>query len=109
MYITSLFEKRCSQMEPDKIVTAFCETLNNSLEESLVYISDDCVYQNMPFPAVIGPQGVLETLQGFFEITGQVRIKTNADYHRVRLNQVSCKCSREHMTNSCFSFILRAA
>ena len=76
MYITSLFEKRCRQMEPDKIVTAFCETLNNSLEESLVYISDDCVYQNMPFPAVIGPQGVLETLQGFFEITGQVRIET---------------------------------
>jgi limonene-1,2-epoxide hydrolase len=63
-------------MEPDDIVTAFCNTLNSNLEESLIYISADCVYQNMPFPPVIGPEGVRETLAGFFEVTGHVRIET---------------------------------
>ncbi len=63
-------------MEPSDIVTAFCEALNSNLEDSLMYISDDCVYQNMPFPPVVGPQGVRDTLAGFFQVTGPVRIET---------------------------------
>ena len=63
-------------MSPSELVTAFCETLSNEgIEASLRYIAEDCVYQNMPFPPVYGPQGVRETLQGFFVITGNVRIE----------------------------------
>ena len=58
-----------------KIVTDFCDTLSEDLEASLDYISDKCVYQNMPFPSVIGRSGVRSTLAGFFEVTGNVRIE----------------------------------
>lgn len=64
-------------MTPEEIVNAFCETLSRKgIEESLAYIADDCVYQNMPFPPVVGPEGVRSTLAGFFKITGNVRIET---------------------------------
>ena len=59
----------------EAIVTDFCDALNVGLDESLKYIAPDCVYQNMPFPAVHGPQGVKDTLLGFFEVTGNVRIE----------------------------------
>ena len=58
-----------------KIVTTFCEILSEDLESSLDYISDECVYQNMPFPSVIGRSGVRSTLAGFFKVTGNVRIE----------------------------------
>lgn len=63
-------------MTPEEVVNAFCDALNEDLESSLKYIADDCVYQNMPFPAVHGPEGVRSTLAGFFELTGPVRIET---------------------------------
>jgi len=63
-------------MSPEEVVNAFCEALNRDLEASLVYIADDCVYQNMPFSPVHGPDGVRTTLAGFFEVTGPVRIET---------------------------------
>ena len=59
----------------EKIVADFCDTLSEDLEASLDYISDKCVYQNMPFPSVIGRSGVRSTLAGFFEVTGNVRIE----------------------------------
>lgn len=63
-------------MSPEEVVNAFCAALNEDLESSLVYIADDCVYQNMPFPPVRGPAGVRDTLAGFFKLTGPVRIET---------------------------------
>ena len=63
-------------MSPEEVVNAFGTALNDDLESALKYISDDCVYQNMPFDPVIGPQGVRDTLAGFFEVTGPVRIET---------------------------------
>ena len=63
-------------MSPEEVVNAFCAALNEDLESSLVYIADDCVYQNMPFPPVHGPAGVRDTLAGFFKLTGPVRIET---------------------------------
>ena len=62
-------------MTPEEVVNKFSEALNRDLEESLQYIADDCVYQNMPFDPVIGPEGVRTTLAGFFEITGPVRLE----------------------------------
>mgnify|MGYP000932218208 CR=1 FL=1 len=57
-------------MTPEQVVNAFCTALNDEgVEASLRYIADDCVYQNMPFPPVHGPQGVRDTLLGFFQIT----------------------------------------
>ena len=61
--------------EAEKIVSKFCDALSLDLEASLQYISTDCVYQNMPFPVVHGRQGVWDTLAGFFELTGNVRIE----------------------------------
>jgi limonene-1,2-epoxide hydrolase len=63
-------------MTPEQVVDAFCAALNADLEQSLQYIADDCVYQNMPFPPVHGPQGVRDTLEGFFKLTGPVKIET---------------------------------
>lgn len=63
-------------MSPEEVVNAFCAALNENLEASLQYIADDCIYQNMPFEPVIGPEGVRDTLSGFFEVTGPVRIET---------------------------------
>lgn len=63
-------------MTPEETVNAFCAALNDDLESSLKYIADDCVYQNMPFDPVIGPEGVRSTLAGFFQVTGPVRIET---------------------------------
>lgn len=63
-------------MSPEEVVNAFCDALNKDLEESLRFIADDCVYQNMPFPPVVGPEGVREVLAGFFQVTGPVRIET---------------------------------
>lgn len=63
-------------MTPEETVNAFCTALNADLSECLQYIAEDCVYQNMPFPPVHGPEGVRSTLAGFFEITGPVRIET---------------------------------
>ena len=64
-------------MSPDEVVTAFCETLSNDeVKPSLKYIAPNCVYQNMPFPAVTGPEGVDSVLSGFFETTGPVKIET---------------------------------
>ena len=63
-------------MTPEEVVNVFCATLNRDLEESLQYIADGCVYQNMPFPPVYGPAGVRSTLAGFFKVTGPVRIET---------------------------------
>lgn len=64
-------------MSPEEVVNAFCEALNTKgIEESLRYIADECVYQNMPFDPVVGPEGVRNVLAGFFEITGPVRIET---------------------------------
>ena len=63
-------------MSPEQIVTAFCEALTaNDMDRALTFVSDDCVYQNMPFPPVHGPKGVSDTLLGFFKITGPVRIE----------------------------------
>jgi limonene-1,2-epoxide hydrolase len=63
-------------MSPEEVVTAFCTTLNEDLGASLRYIAPDCVYQNMPFPPVIGVDAVRDTLAGFFRVTGNVRIET---------------------------------
>lgn len=63
-------------MSPEALVDAFCSALNEDLDAAIVYIADDCIYQNMPFPAVRGPAGVRDTLSGFFKITGPVRIET---------------------------------
>lgn len=64
-------------MSPEEVVNAFCETLTkDGVKASLRYIAEDCIYQNMPFPPVHGPEGVLETLEGFFAVTGNVRIET---------------------------------
>ena len=64
-------------MSPEEVVNAVCDALTNQgVEASLAYIADDCVYQNMPFPAVHGPSGVDEVLSGFFKLTGNVRIET---------------------------------
>jgi len=62
-------------MSPEEVVNAFCAALNEDLESSLVYIADNCVYQNMPFPPVHGPSGVRDTLAGFFKLTGPVRVE----------------------------------
>ena len=63
-------------MLPEQVVDAFCQALNDhDLEASLRFIAADCVYQNMPFPAVHGPAGVRDTLAGFFTVTGPVRIE----------------------------------
>jgi len=59
----------------EKIVTDFCNALNEDLETSLKFIADSCIYQNMPFPPVVGPTGVRDTLSGFFKITGPVKIE----------------------------------
>jgi len=63
-------------MTPEEVVNNFCAALNRSIDESLQYIDADCVYQNMPFDPVYGPQGVKDTLGGFFEVVGHVRIET---------------------------------
>ena len=47
-------------MTPEEVVNKFCEALNRDLEESLQYIAEGCVYQNMPFDPVVGPEGVLK-------------------------------------------------
>ena len=61
--------------EAERVVTAFCDALSVNLGSSLDFISEKCVYQNMPFPAVFGQEGVRSTLSGFFEVTGNVRIE----------------------------------
>jgi limonene-1,2-epoxide hydrolase len=63
-------------MSPEEIVTAFCDELNRGVSGALIYLSDDCVYQNMPFPAVHGPEEVKSVLEGFFAVTGSVHIET---------------------------------
>ena len=64
-------------MSAEQVVNAFVKALNEEgVEASLRYLSDDCVYQNMPFPPVYGPGGVREVLEGFFQLTGPVRIET---------------------------------
>ena len=64
-------------MSPEEIVNAFCDALNDDgIEASLKYIADDCIYQNMPFDPVVGPEGVRGVLSGFFQLTGNVRIET---------------------------------
>ena len=64
-------------MSPEDVVNAFCDTLTqDGVKASLKYIADDCVYQNMPFPPVSGPEGVDKVLSGFFQATGPVHIET---------------------------------
>ena len=63
-------------MSPEEIVAAFCDELNRGVTGALIYLSEDCVYQNMPFPAVHGPEGVKKVLENFFVVTGPVRIET---------------------------------
>jgi len=64
-------------MSPEAVVDAFCAALNDQgLEAALAWIAPGCVYQNMPFPPVTGPQGVRDVLAGFFRVTGPVRIET---------------------------------
>ncbi len=64
-------------MSPEETVNAFCAALNDEgVEGSLRFIADECVYQNMPFDPVTGPEGVRAVLAGFFELTGNVRIET---------------------------------
>ncbi|MFT4580832.1 MAG: limonene-1,2-epoxide hydrolase [Gammaproteobacteria bacterium] len=62
-------------MTAEEVVNRFCTALNRDLDESLAFIADNCVYQNMPFEPVIGPQGVRDTLESFFQVTGHVRIE----------------------------------
>jgi limonene-1,2-epoxide hydrolase len=62
-------------MTAEEVVNRFCTALNSDLDKSLVFIADNCVYQNMPFEPVFGPQGVRDTLAGFFQVTGPVRIE----------------------------------
>ena len=49
-----------SQKTPEmEIVRSFLKTLEaQDLEQALTYVSDDIEYQNMPLPAVRGPEGV---------------------------------------------------
>jgi len=64
-------------MTPEQIVNAFCDALNREdMSAALAYVSADCVYQNMPFPPVHGPDGIRQTLEGFFVATGWVKIQT---------------------------------
>jgi len=63
-------------MSPEAIVTAFCRALSaEDMDGALALLCNDCVYQNMPFPPVHGPQAVRDTLLGFFTTTGAVRIE----------------------------------
>ena len=64
-----------TQTDAEKVVTEFCNVLSKDLDSSLDFISDECVYQNMPFTAVHGKEGVRSTLSGFFEVTGNVKIE----------------------------------
>jgi limonene-1,2-epoxide hydrolase len=63
-------------MNPEEIVASFCDELNKGVVGSLIYLSEDCIYQNMPFPAVRGPEEVKNVLEGFFAVVGPVRIET---------------------------------
>ena len=63
-------------MNPEEVVASFCDELNKGVVGSLMYLSEDCIYQNMPFPAVRGPEEVKNVLEGFFAVVGPVRIET---------------------------------
>lgn len=64
-------------MSPEQVVNAFCEATNRQdMAGMLQFIAPDCVYHNIPLPPVYGPQGVKATLEGFFVLTGWVRIET---------------------------------
>ena len=65
-------------MTPDETVTAFCNALsNNAWDTAASLLSNDCVYLNVPMePAIIGPQGVCDTLKGFLSVLGSIRIET---------------------------------
>lgn len=64
-------------MRPEEVVDAFLAAANRQdMAGMLKYVAPDCVYQNMPFPPVHGPEGVKSTLEGFFQLTGWVRIET---------------------------------
>lgn len=63
-------------MSPEQVVDAFCAATNRKdMPAMLALIADHCVYQNMPFPPVHGPEGVRTTLEGFFQLTGWVHIE----------------------------------
>jgi len=63
-------------MSPEEVVNAFCTALNREdMPGTLAFIAPDCVYHNMPFPPVHGREGVKTTLEGFFKLTGWVRIE----------------------------------
>ena len=64
-------------MTPEEVVNAFAEALNREdMEGMLAFIAEDCVYHNMPLPPVQGPEGVRRTLEGFFKLTGWVKLET---------------------------------
>jgi len=64
-------------MTPEEVVNGFAEAFNREdMDGALAFIATDCVYQNMPFPPVHGPEGVRRTLEGFFQLTGWPKIET---------------------------------
>lgn len=64
-------------MTPEEVVNGFADAFNREdMDGMLAFIAADCVYQNMPFPAVHGPEGVRRTLEGFFQLTGWAKLET---------------------------------
>ncbi|MSR14808.1 MAG: limonene-1,2-epoxide hydrolase [Gammaproteobacteria bacterium] len=84
-------------MTSDQTVTAFCSAINRSAwDEAVALLSDDCVYLNVPMePAIVGPQGVRDTLQGFLSLLGSIRFEIQ---HQVATGNVVMNERIDHVT-----------
>jgi limonene-1,2-epoxide hydrolase len=52
---------------PTEIVNAFLEAMaRKDYDAGLVYVADDCEYENLPMGRVVGPAGVRGVLEPFF-------------------------------------------
>ena len=66
-------------MTSEQVVTAFCEAWDRSdLEAILGMLSKDVNYQNVPAPAMIGPDAVREFIAPLIDATDRIEFIVNA-------------------------------
>lgn len=54
---------------PDSLVREFTALLAaKNLDAACAYITEDCEYDNVPIGKAFGPQGLRDTLSGFFQV-----------------------------------------
>ena len=63
-------------MTPDEVVTGFLNALDAGDSDAMRnYLDDNCFYLNVPLEPMTGVDAIIEALEGFLQILGEIKVE----------------------------------